>query len=101
MLRRGSGHLVAISSLAAFKGLPGESAYCASKAAVNAYLEGLRIQLRDHGIRVTIACPGFVETPMTAVNEFPMPFVMSAEKAADHILWAIRKRKKVYRFPRR
>ena len=101
MLKRKSGHLVAISSLAAFKGLPGESGYCASKAAINAYFEGLRIQTRDYGIRVTVACPGFVQTPMTAVIDTPMPFLMTAEKAAEHILWAIRKRKKLYRFPRR
>jgi short-subunit dehydrogenase len=101
MLKRKSGHIAAVSSIAAFKGLPGESAYCASKAAVNTYCEGLRIQLRDHGIPVTVACPGFVQTPMTAVNDFHMPFLIGAEKAADWILWAIRKRKKVCRFPRR
>jgi short-subunit dehydrogenase len=101
MLKRQSGHIAAVSSIAAFKGLPGESGYCATKAAVNTYLEGLRIQLRDRGIPVTVVCPGFIETPMTAVNDFPMPFLMSADKAADRILWAIRKRKKVYRFPRR
>jgi short-subunit dehydrogenase len=101
MLKRKSGHLAAVSSIAAFKGLPGESAYCATKAAVNTYMEGLRIQLRGLGIPVTVLCPGFVETPMTAVNNFHMPFLMSADQAADHILWAIRKRKKVYRFPRR
>ncbi len=100
MLARKSGHLAAVSSLAAFKGLPGESGYCASKAGVNAYMEGLRIHLREHGVRVTIACPGFVATPMTAVVNEPMPFLMSAGRAADHILWAIRKRRKVYRFPR-
>jgi NADP-dependent 3-hydroxy acid dehydrogenase YdfG len=100
MLARRSGHLAAVSSLAAFKGLPGESGYCASKAGVNAYMEGLRIHLREHGVRVTVACPGFVETPMTAVVKEPMPFLMSAGRAADHILWAIRKRKKVHRFPR-
>jgi short-subunit dehydrogenase len=101
MLARKSGRLAAVSSLAAFKGLPGESAYCASKAAVNVYLEGLRIQLREHGIGVTVACPGFVATPMTAVNDFPMPFLMSADQAAAHVLWAIHKRKRLYRFPRR
>jgi NADP-dependent 3-hydroxy acid dehydrogenase YdfG len=101
MLKRQSGHLAAVSSIAAFKGLPGESAYCSTKAAVNTYMEGLRIQLRDHRISVTVLCPGFVETPMTAVNSFHMPFLMSADRAAEHILWAIRKRKKVYRFPRR
>ncbi len=101
MLKRKTGHIAAVSSIAAFKGLPGESGYCASKAAVNTYCEGLRIQLREHGIPVTVLCPGFVETPMTAVNNFHMPFLISAEKAADWILWAIRKRKKVCRFPRR
>ena len=68
MLDRGRGHLLAISSLAAFKGLPGESAYCASKAAVNAYMEGLRIALRTKGIVVTTVCPGFVQTPMTPME---------------------------------
>ena len=61
MLARRHGHVLAISSLAAFKGLPGESAYCASKAAVNAYMEGLRIALRPKGVVVTTVCPGFVE----------------------------------------
>ena len=82
MLKRRSGHLAAVSSLAAYKGLPGESAYCASKAAVNTYLEGLRIQLRPHNIAVTTICPGFVATPMTAINQFRMPFLWTAEKAA-------------------
>jgi len=100
MLDRRNGQLAAVSSLAAFKGLPGESGYCASKAALNVYMEGLRIQLRGSGVAVTVACPGFVKTPMTDVNDFPMPFLMTAERAAEHILWAIRRRKKMYRFPR-
>jgi short-subunit dehydrogenase len=99
MLRRGGGHLAAVSSQAAYKGLPGESAYCASKAAVNTYMEGLRIQLRGRGVSVTTICPGFVKTPMTDVNQFHMPWVMSAEKAARKIARALRRRKKVYNFP--
>jgi short-subunit dehydrogenase len=99
MLRRRSGHLAAISSLAAYKGLPGESGYCASKAAVNAYMEGLRIQLRDRGIRVTTICPGFVRTPMTAANEFHMPWVLEADQAARRIVRALDRRRKVYNFP--
>src|SRR5262245_50619591 len=99
MLRRNAGHICAVSSLAAFKGLPGESAYCSTKAAVNTYLEGLRIQLREHGIAVTTVCPGFVETPMTAVNDFHMPFLMSADRAATRIVRALRRRRKVDRFP--
>jgi short-subunit dehydrogenase len=85
MLSRGRGHLLAISSLAAFKGLPGESAYCASKSAVNAYMEGLRIALRTKGVVVTTVCPGFVKTPMTQMNSAAMPFQMSAEGAARRI----------------
>jgi short-subunit dehydrogenase len=99
MLRRGRGHLAAVSSLAAYKGLPGESAYCASKAAVNTYLEGLRIQLRDRGIAVTTLCPGFVRTPMTAVNDFHMPFLLEADEAARRMVRALRRRAKVYNFP--
>jgi short-subunit dehydrogenase len=99
MLRRGRGHLVAVSSLAAYKGLPGESGYCASKAAVNVFMEGLRIQLRDRGIAVTTVCPGFVKTPMTAVNDFHMPFVLEADEAARRIVRALRRRPKVYNFP--
>ncbi len=99
MLQRGKGHLAAISSLAAYKGMPGESGYCSSKVAVNTYMEGLRIQLRRRGIAVTTVCPGFIRTPMTEVNQFPMPFVMNADKAARKILRAIARKKKVYDFP--
>jgi short-subunit dehydrogenase len=100
MLRRSRGHLAAVSSLAAYKGLPGESAYCASKAAVNSYLEGLRIQLRGHGIAVTTICPGFVSTPMVEKDNFRrMPWVMSADEAARRILRALGRRAKVYNFP--
>ncbi len=99
MLRRGRGHLAAVSSLAAYKGLPGESAYCASKAAVNTYLEGLRIQLRGRGLAVTTICPGFVRTPMTDVNNFHMPFLMEADEAARRIVRALGRRAKVYNFP--
>jgi short-subunit dehydrogenase len=99
MLERKRGHLAAVSSLAAYKGLPGESAYCASKAAVNTYMEGLRIQLRPRNIAVTTICPGFVKTPMTEPFEFKMPFVMDAEKAARKIVKALARRRKVYDFP--
>jgi len=99
MLARKSGHLVGISSLAGYRGLPGESAYCASKAAVNTYLDGLRIHLRGTGVQVTTVCPGFVTTPMTANNKFHMPGLMSAEVAAKRIIGAVRAGKKVYNFP--
>jgi short-subunit dehydrogenase len=99
MLERGRGHLAAVSSLASYKGFPGESGYCASKAFVNVYMEGLRIQLRNRGIAVTTICPGFVKTAMTDVNEFPMPWLMDADKAARKIVRALARRRKVYNFP--
>jgi short-subunit dehydrogenase len=99
MLQRGRGHLAAVSSLASYKGLPGESGYSASKAAVNTYMEGLRIQLRHRGIAVTTICPGFVKTPMTAVNDFKMPFLLEADVAARRIVRALKRRKKVFNFP--
>jgi short-subunit dehydrogenase len=101
MLARKHGHVAAVSSLAAYKGMPGESAYCASKAAVNVFMEGLRIQLRDHGIFVTTICPGFVRTPMTAVMDTPMPFMIEADVAARRIGRALLRRKKVFNFPKR
>ena len=99
MLARKRGQIVAISSLAAFKGLPGESAYCASKAAVNVYTEGLRIALRDKGIVVTTVCPGFVRTDMTPMDS-ATPFEMSADAAAGRIARVIASgRSGVVRFP--
>jgi short-subunit dehydrogenase len=99
MLQRRAGQIAAVSSLSAYKGLPGESAYCASKAAVNTYMEGLRIQLRRHNIAVTTICPGFVKTPMTEPFEFTMPFLMEADAAARRIVKALSRRRKVYSFP--
>jgi short-subunit dehydrogenase len=99
MLKRQRGHLAAVSSMAAYKGLPGESAYCASKSAVNGYMEGLRIQLREHNIAVTTICPGFVKTPMTEVMNNPMPFLLTADDAARRIAKALARRKKVFNFP--
>jgi short-subunit dehydrogenase len=99
MLERRSGHIAAVSSMAAYKGLPGESGYTASKAAVNTFMEGLRVQVRDRGIAVTTICPGFVKTPMTEVNEFKMPWLLEADEAARRIVNALRRRVKVYNFP--
>jgi short-subunit dehydrogenase len=99
MLARKTGRLVAISSLAAYRGLPGESAYCASKAAVNTYMDGLRIHLRGTGVSATTICPGFVITPMTADFKFHMPGLMTAERAALRIVKAIKSGKKVANFP--
>jgi short-subunit dehydrogenase len=99
MIERRAGHLAGISSMASYMGLPGESAYCASKAAMNTYLEGLRIRVRDYGIAVSTICPGFVRTPMTEVNKFHMPWLLEADDAARRIVRALVRRKKVFNFP--
>lgn len=99
MLERKAGHLAAVSSLAAYKGLPGSAGYCATKAAVLAYCESLRIELGNRGVAVTCVCPGFIRTPMIEKETHPKPFLMSAERAARKIADALRKRKKVFNFP--
>ena len=81
--------LVGIASIAGFRGLPGAGAYSASKAAVISYLESLRVELRGSGVRVITICPGYVQTPMTAVNPYPMPFILSPDEAARRIARAI------------
>lgn len=101
MLARGRGHLAAVSSMAAYKGLPGESGYSSTKAAVNNLMEGFRIQLRPRGIHVTTVCPGFIRTPMTANNKFDMPFLLEADDAARRIVRALEAKTKVFNFPRR
>jgi short-subunit dehydrogenase len=99
MVARGSGHLVAISSLAAYRGLPKSAAYCASKAAVSAFFESLRLDLRPRKIDVTIIHPGFIKTPLTAGRQAEMPFLMELDDAVAKIVWAIETRRKSYAFP--
>ena len=80
--RAGKGRLVGIASVAGFRGLPGSEAYSASKAAAISYLESLRVELRNSGIKVVTIAPGFIKSPMTDVNSYPMPFLMEADDAA-------------------
>ena len=82
MRARGSGRLVGVASVAGIRGLPGAGAYSASKAAAIAYLESLRVELRGSGVRVVTLAPGYIATPMTAVNKYPMPFLLQADDAA-------------------
>ncbi len=89
MRSAGHGKLVGIASVAGFRGLPGGGAYSASKAAVISYLESLRVELHGSGVRVITICPGYVATPMTAVNPYPMPFMLSPDEAARRIARAI------------
>lgn len=74
--------LVGIASVAGIRGLPGSGAYSASKAAVISYCESLRVELKDSGIKVVTIAPGYIDTPMTQANSYPMPFLMPAEKFA-------------------
>jgi len=99
MLSRHSGHIVGVSSLAAYRSFPMTHAYCASKSALNAFLEGLRAEIFDRGIRVTTVCPGFVRTPMTVKHRAAMPFLLDADEAARRILRAARAGRRVYNFP--
>ena len=93
MAARGSGRLVGIASVAGIRGLPGHAAYCASKAAVIAYCESLRGELRDSGVRVITLLPGYVDTPLTQKNPYPMPFLLSPQQFADKAWKAIAKNK--------
>jgi len=99
MLERGEGQLVAISSLAAYRGLPKSAAYCASKAAVSSFFESLRLDLGPRGIDVTIIHPGFIKTPLTAGRGAQLPFLMELDDAVTKIVGAIEKRRKRYSFP--
>ena len=85
----GPRRLVAIGSLAGVRGMRGAGAYCASKAAVHSYAESLRLEMRPHGIRVVTIAPGYIDTPMTSNNRFPMPFLMPAERFAARAADAI------------
>lgn len=85
LLARRRGQIALMASLAAYRGLPTAPAYSASKAAVKALGEAWRVRLAPEGIRVSVICPGFVATRMTAKNRFPMPFLISAERAAEII----------------
>ena len=89
MQARGGGTLVGIASVAGIRGLPGAGAYSASKAAVIAYLEALRVELRGSGIQVVTLLPGYIATPMTEKNPYPMPFLLSADVAARRFARAI------------
>jgi short-subunit dehydrogenase len=99
MLARGRGHLVAISSLASYRGMPRSGAYSASKAAVSTFFESLRVDLRKSGIDVTVIHPGFIRMPMTANRKRKLPFLLEPEDAACRILRAVERRARTYAFP--
>ena len=99
MVERKSGQLVAIASLAGYRGLPKSAAYSASKAALSSFFESLRIDLRHTGVNVSIIYPGFIKTPLTSGRAAKMPYLMELDDGVKKILSAIEKGKKSYAFP--
>lgn len=100
MVARGKGQIAIISSLAGIRGLPSAPAYSASKACVRVYGEGLRGWLAKSGVEVNVVCPGYVQTPMTDINQFPMPFIVSADKAARIIAHGLARNQARIAFPK-
>lgn len=101
MLARGSGVIVGVSSIGAVRGFPTAAPYCASKAALATFLESLRVDLAGSGVRVITVSPGFIKTPLTDRNRFPMPFLQPAERAARRIVDGIARGRREIHFPRR
>ena len=99
MRNTGKGSLAGIASVAGLRGLPGASAYSASKAAAISYLESLRVEMIKNGMSVTTICPGYIKTPMTDVNTYPMPFMMDADTAAAKIARAIEQKRRYVILP--
>lgn len=99
LIERGRGQIALISSVAGHRGLPGAPAYCGSKAAVKVWGEALRGALAPHGVKVSVVMPGFVKSRMTDANDFPMPFLMPAERAAEIIRTGLAANKARIAFP--
>jgi short-subunit dehydrogenase len=99
LLRQGSGTLVAVGSVAGYRGLPGRAAYSASKAAIRTFMDALRMQLVGTNVHAMTLCPGFVRTPMTARLGSRLPFLLEVEEAASLMVRAVEARKKTYTLP--
>ncbi len=99
MLARGQGQIALVSSLAGFAAWPGAPAYSASKGAVRMYGEALRGRFGSQGLKVSVICPGFIKTPMTDVNPYPMPLLMNADRAAHKIAQGLDKNRGLIIFP--
>ena len=99
MRKAGKGTLVGIASVAGFRGIAGSGAYSASKAAAITWLESLRAELHGSGVAVVCICPGYIDTPMTRVNRYSMPFLISADEVAPRIAHAIAARRRLAVIP--
>lgn len=99
MREAGRGTLAGIASVAGFRGLAGNGAYCASKSAAISWMESLRVELHGSGVSVVCVCPGYIDTPMTRVNRFRMPFLITADEAARRIARAIQNKRRLAVIP--
>ncbi|MFV3074273.1 SDR family NAD(P)-dependent oxidoreductase [Niveispirillum fermenti] len=101
MIGRRQGHVVIVSSVAGYRGLPRSLAYGASKAALINLAESLKLDVERHGIKTQLVCPGFIKTPLTDRNDFPMPFLMPVERAAARLVAGLKGNGFQITFPRR
>jgi len=101
LVNRGHGHIAVVASLAGYRGLPTSAAYGATKAGLINMCEALKPELERHGVRLTLINPGFVETPLTDKNDFPMPFLISVDEAVDQIVRGLCSTRFETAFPRR
>ena len=99
MREAGRGTLCGIASVAGIRGLAGNGAYCASKSAAITWMESLRVELYGSGVSVVCVCPGYIDTPMTQVNRFHMPFLLSADEGARRIARAIAAKRRLAVIP--
>jgi len=100
-ISRGRGHIAVVASVAGYRGLPTSAAYGATKAGLINMCEALKPELERHGVRLTLINPGFVETPLTDKNDFPMPFLISVDEAVNHIVRGLQSSRFETAFPRR
>jgi NAD(P)-dependent dehydrogenase (short-subunit alcohol dehydrogenase family) len=100
MIARKTGHIVGLSSVASFHGIPGMAGYCASKAGLNAMLDSIRVELKPLGVRVTTVCPSWIRTAMTEQVTFPMPHLLEVDDAVRRILTAVAAGRPFFAFPR-
>jgi short-subunit dehydrogenase len=92
-LKNKSGHISIVSSVAGYRGLPAAAGYCASKSALSSLAESLYFDFKRHNVRVSLVSPGFIQTPMTDKNKFPMPMIKTPEYAADKMFFGLTKKK--------